>query len=188
VGFRHRTEAEAFLADLRDRLARFGLELHPDKTRLIRFGRTARTRGGPKPPTFNFLGFTHSCGKTRNGYFNVLRQTMRQRWQAKLQEVKLELRKRLHFPIPEQGVYLGAVVRGHVGYYGVPGNSQAINAFRASICRLWRRVLDRRSQRGRVTWERLSRLIARWLPPARICHPYPDLRFAATTQGRSRMR
>jgi RNA-directed DNA polymerase len=187
VGFKRRTEAEAFLAGLRERFAHFGLELHPEKTRLIRFGPNARTRGGPKPPTFNFLGFTHICGRTRKGHFDVLRQTMRRRWQAKLHEVKLELRRRLHFPIPEQGAYLGAVVRGHMRYYGVPGNSQVLDAFRTSVCRLWWRTLNRRSQRRGVPWDRMCRLIPRWIPPARIGHPYPDLRFA-TTRGGSRMR
>jgi group II intron reverse transcriptase/maturase len=188
VGFEHRTEAEALLLDLRERFARFGLELHPEKTRLIRFGRSAGRDGGPKPPTFNFLGFTHSCGKTRKGYFTVLRQTMRQRRQAKLHEVKLELRKRWHLPIPELGAYLAAVVRGHAQYYGVPMNGKAIGAFRAAIGRMWWRILCRRSQRGYVPWHRMHALIDRWLPPARICQPYPLVRFAVTTQGRSRMR
>src|SRR5260370_13133828 len=120
VGFEHRHEAEAFLAALRERFARFGLELHPDKTRLIRFGRTAGQDGGPKPPTFNFLGFTHSSGQPRNGYFTVLRQTIQQRWQAKLSEVKAELRRRLLSPVPELGTYLASVVRGHPPYYAVP--------------------------------------------------------------------
>jgi group II intron reverse transcriptase/maturase len=188
VGFEHRHEAEAFLAALRERFAKFGLELHPDKTRLIRFGRTAGRDGGPKPPTFNFLGFTHSCGKTRKGYFTVLRQTMRQRWQAKLCEVKAELRRRLHSPVPELGAYLASVVRGHVRYYGVPMNGAALGAFRMAIGRLWHRALQRRSQTASVTWQRMHRLIARWLPPAHICHPFPLARFAVTTQGRSRMR
>ncbi len=188
VGFQHRHEAEQFLAALRERFARFGLELHPDKTRLIQFGRFAGKEGGPKPPTFNFLGFTHSCGKTRKGFFTVLRQTMRTRWQAKLREVKTELRRRLHAPIPEQGAYLRAVVMGHVRYYGVPMNGSAIGAFRNAIGWLWRRALSRRSQTARVPWQRMRRLLDRWLPPARICHPYPLARLAVTTQGRSRMR
>jgi group II intron reverse transcriptase/maturase len=188
VGFQHRHEADQFLAALRERFARFGLELHPDKTRLIRFGRFAVKKGGPKPPTFNFLGFTHSCGKTRKGLFTVLRQTMRTRWQAKLREVKTELRRRLHAPIPEQGAYLRAVVMGHVRYYGVPMNGSAIGAFRYAIGWLWRRALSRRSQTARVPWQRMRRLLDRWLPPARICHPYPLVRMAVITQGRSRMR
>lgn len=188
VGFEHRHEAEAFLAALRERFAKFGLELHPDKTRLIRFGRTAGQDGGDKPPTFNFLGFTHSCGKTRKGYFTVLRQTMRQRWQAKLREVKTELRRRLHSPLPELGAYLASVVRGHVRYYGVPMNGPAIGAFRKAIGRLWWQALNRRSQTASASWHRMRRLIDRWLPPAHICHPYPLARFAVTTQGKSRMR
>ena len=188
VGFEHRTEAEALLAALRERFARFGLELHPEKTRLIRFGRSAGRDGGPKPPTFNFLGFTHACGKTRKGYFTVLRQTMRQRRQSKLREVKLELRKRWHRPIAELGAYVAAVVRGHVAYYGVPMNGQAIGAFRAAIGRIWWRALCRRSQKGRVSWRRMRLLRDRWLPPARICHPYPLVRFAVINQGGSRMR
>lgn len=188
VGLEQRHEAEALLAELRERLARFGLELHPEKTRLIHFGRSAGRSGGPKPPTFNFLGFTHSCGKTRKGSFTVLRQTMRTRWQAKLREVKLELRKRLHLPIPELGAYLGAVVRGHVRYYGVPMNGPAIGAFRAAVAKLWWRALCRRSQTADIAWCRMRRFIDRWLPPARICHPYPLVRLAVITQGKSRMR
>jgi hypothetical protein len=188
VGFQHRHEAEQFLVALRERFARFSLELHPDKTRLIRFGRFAGKKGGPKPPTFNFLGFTHSCAKTRKGFFTVLRQTMRARWQAKLREVKAELRRRLHAPIPEQGAYLRSVVMGHVRYYGVPMNGPAISAFRNATGCLWRRALRRRSQTARITWQRMRHLLDRWLPPARICHPYPLARLAVTTQGRSRMR
>lgn len=138
VGFQHRIEAERFLAELRERFARFGLELHPQKTRLIEFGRYAlqnrRDRGDRgAPATFNFLGFTHSCGKTRTGGFTVLRQTMRQRWQAKLREVKTELRTRMHEPISTVGAYLRSVVFGHVRYYGVPMNGPAIRAFRRAV-------------------------------------------------------
>jgi group II intron reverse transcriptase/maturase len=192
VGFEHREEAERFLAELRERFARFGLELHPDKTRLIEFGRFAapdrRQRGGGKPETFNFLGFTHSCAKTRAGKFTVLRQTMRTRLRAKLEEVKTELRRRLHDPIPEQGAYLGSVVRGHVRYYGVPMNGPALNAFRYAIGWTWWRVLRRRSQCHRITARRLRGLVARWLPSPRICHPYPLVRLGVVTQGGSRMR
>jgi group II intron reverse transcriptase/maturase len=132
VGFEHREEADRFLADLRERFVRFGLTLHPDKTRLIEFGRTAdrnrRGRGDGKPETFHVLGFTHACSRTRTGRFTVLRQTMRRRWQAKRQEVTTELRKRLHVPIPEQGAYLRSVVRGHARYYGVPRNAPSLHA------------------------------------------------------------
>lgn len=192
VGFEHREEAEQFLTELRERFAKFGLTLHPDKTRLIEFGRFAATgrrqRGEGKPETFNFLGFTHSCGKTRRGKFTVLRQTVRQRWQAKLKAVKAELRRRLHEPLSVVGSYLGSVVRGHVRYYGVPMNGTSIVAFRQAIGRLWKRALERRSQSHHLSWERMRRYIDRWLPPARICHPYPLVRFGVVTQGKSRMR
>jgi RNA-directed DNA polymerase len=141
VGFQHRAEAERFLAELRERFARFGLTLHPDKTRLLEFGRyadpTRRGRGDGKPETFNFLGFTHSCAKTRKGRFTVLRQTVRTRWQAKLRAVKTELRQRLHQPVPEQGAYLRAIVLGHNRYYGVPLNGPALSAFREAMVQLW---------------------------------------------------
>jgi group II intron reverse transcriptase/maturase len=193
AGFEHRHEAEQFLAELRERFAKFGLELHPEKTRIVEFGRYAernrRNRGdGGKPPTFNFLGFTHSWARTRKGHFTVLRQTMRKRWQAKLKEVAAELRRRLHDPIPEMGAYLRSVVGGHVRYFGVPMNGPAICAFRRAIIWLWRRILLRRSQKHRMPWERVYRYADRWLPPARICHPYPLVRLGVTTQGKSRMR
>ncbi len=192
VGFEHREEAEQFLTELRERFAKFGLTLHPDKTRLIEFGRFAdrarRARGDGKPETFDFLGFTHSCGKTRRGKFTVLRQTMRRRWQAKLKAVKAELRRRLHEPIPVVGAYLRSVVGGHVRYYGVPMNGSSIGAFHQAIGRLWWRALTRRSQSHHLPWERMRRYLDRWLPPARVCHPYPLARFAVHTQGRSRMR
>ncbi|MFN8626361.1 MAG: group II intron reverse transcriptase/maturase [Candidatus Binatia bacterium] len=192
VGFEHREEAERFLTELRERFQQFGLELHPDKTRLLPFGRQAdrrwRNDRGDKPGTFNFLGFTHSCGKTRKGGFTVLRQTMRKRVQAKLKEVKDKLRRRMHDPIPEQGAFLGAVVRGHVRYYGVPMNGWAITAFRRAVGRLWCRTLRRRSQKHRLRWERMHRLIRLCLPPARVCHPYPLQRFGVRTQGRSPVR
>ena len=192
VGFEHREEAEQFLAELRERFAKFGLTLHPDKTRLIEFGRFAaanrRGRGDGRPESFDFLGFTHSCGKTRKGKFTVLRQTVRTRWQAKLRAVKLELRRRLHESIPAVGAYLRSVVGGHVRYYGVPMNGSSIGAFRTAIGWLWWRALKRRSQTHHLSWERMGRYIDRWLPPARICHPYPLVRFGVVTRGRSRMR
>jgi len=192
VGFQHREEAQRFLTALRERFARFGLALHPDKTRLIEFGRFAaahrRARGDGKPDTFNFLGFTHSCGTTERGGFTVRRQTMRQRWQAKLKALKLELRHRLHQPVPEVGAYLRSVVTGHFHYYGVPRNGPALSAFRVSVVRLWHRTLCRRSQTAHVTWKRMYRLIDRWLPRPHICHPYPNQRLIATTQGKSRVR
>jgi len=192
VGFEHCEDAERFLGELRERFARFGLTLHPDKTRLIEFGRHAdrhrRGRGDGKPETFNFLGFTHMCSKTRKGRYTVLRQTMRRRWQAKLREVKAELRRRLHTPIPVQGTYLRSVAVGHTRYYGVPRNGPSISAFHQALGRVWRVTLMRRSQNGFVSWARMRRLMARWVPRPRICHPYPNQRLAFVTQGRSRMR
>ncbi len=192
VGFQYRDDAERFLAELRERFAKFGLDLHPDKTRLIEFGRFAtqnrNRRGGGKPETFNFLGFTHICAKTRKGKFTVRRKTMRKRMQAKLKAIKIELQRRRHEPVPEQGAYVRSVVRGHARYYGVPLNGPSIGAFRQAVGRLWYRSLRRRSQKTRLTWTRMKRLIARWLPSATICHPYPLERLGVLTQGRSRMR
>jgi group II intron reverse transcriptase/maturase len=192
LGFQHQDDGKRFVVALRERFAQFGLALHPHKTRLLEFGRfaadTRRRQGEGKPETFNFLGFTHICGKTRQGRFTVVRQTMRQRMQAKLKALATELRHRLHLPIPEVGAYLRAVLRGHYQYYGVPLNTYALRAFRHAVIRLWRQALGRRSQRARLTWTRMGRLTARWLPPARVCHSYPMLRAVVTIQGRSRMR
>lgn len=185
LGFQYRSEAKKFLAELQARFVRFGLRLHPEKSRLIEFGRFAaqdrerRTEG--KPETFNFLGFTHICGKTKRGMFTVLRKTMRKKWQAKLRELYIELRRRMHEPVPEQGAYLRAVVLGHMRYYGVPMNSRSLQAFRWKVGWLWWKVLRSRSQKTKLTWIRMGRLIAKWLPPARIYHPYPLVRFGVIT-------
>ncbi len=191
VGFQRREDAEQCLADLRARFARFGLTLHPTKTRLLEFGRFAdrdrRARGEGKPASFHFLGFTHCCATTRTGKFTVLRRTMRTRMQAKLKAVKAELRRRRHRPLPEVGAYVRAVVQGHLQYYGVPLNYPSLYAFGRAVGRLWWQALCRRSQR-RVPWTRMHRYLARWLPPIRICHPYPFDRFRVMTQGGSRMR
>jgi len=185
TGFQYRADAVRFRDDLAERFRKFNVELHPEKTRLLEFGPYAaenrRRPGERKPGTFDFLGFTHICGKKRNGRYTVLRQTMRKRLQAKLSEVKADLRRRWHVPIPEVGKWLGAVVRGHVRYYGVPMNSPALAHFRSQVGRLWYRALARRSHKGRVRWDRMKRLIARWLPPARICHPYPLRRLGVIT-------
>ncbi len=177
VGFEFKDDAERFWAELRERMQKFQLELHPEKTRLIEFGRLAaanRKRAGlGKPETFDFLGFKHICGKTRKGRFMVLRQTIRKRMQATLQRVKIELRQRMHDPVPEVGKWLKSVVSGHIRYFGVPGNRYALAHFRFTVSHLWHHALERRSQKGRVQWERMQRLIRRWLPPAHICHPYP---------------
>src|SRR6202162_2513339 len=173
LGFQHRAEAERFLQDWRERLQKFELELHPDKTRLIEFGRFAainrKQRGEGKPETFNFLGFTHICGKKRsNGYFTVVRQTVRKRLQAKLNAVKTELKLRMHASIPDIGKWLRAVVGGHIRYYGVPMNAAALNLFRYRVGQLWYRTLLRRSQRSHLRRGRMQRLIDHWLPPARV--------------------
>jgi RNA-directed DNA polymerase len=185
VGFEFKTEAERFWKELKERMGKFSLELHPEKTRLVEFGRHAadnrERRGAGKPETFNFLGFTHICGTTKKGRFAVIRHTIRKRWLAKLKEVKIELRKRMHDPIPEVGAWLKSVVGGHIRYYGVPGNRYAIANFRFAVGTYWHRGLRRRSQNGRVHWDRMKRLINRWLPPAHICHPYPSHRLRVTT-------
>ena len=192
VGFQYEQDARRFLAGLRVRLAKFGLELHPDKTRLIEFGRFAAVnraaKGQGKPETFDFLGFTHICGVTRSGWFQLKRITIAKRMRAKLAEVKDQLKRRMHQPIPEQGRWLASVVGGHMAYYAVPGNTQAVAAFRDQVTRHWLKALRRRGQKNRITWERIGRIEARWLPPARVMHPYPNVRFDARTQGRSPVR
>lgn len=192
AGFEHREDAERFLADLRDRFAQFGLELHPEKTRLIEFGRYAAEnrarRGDRKPETFDFLGFTHICAKTRNGRFKLKRITIKKKMRAKLQSVKTEMRRRWHHSIPEQGRWLASVLVGHYRYYAVPDNIRALQAFREAVIRLWLKALRRRSQRSGMTWERMRRFAERWLPLARIQHPWPTTRFDAKTLGRSPVR
>jgi RNA-directed DNA polymerase len=192
AGFEHRDDAERFRAELCERFAKFALELHADKTRLIEFGRFAArnrsARGLGKPETFAFLGFTHICAKTRGGRFMLKRVTISKRMRAKLREVNASLKRRRHLPIPEQGRWLASVVRGHLAYYAVPGNTDAVAAFRTQATRHWYRALRRRSQRTRLDWKRMDRLATRWLPPARPLHPFPDARFDARTQGRSPVR
>jgi RNA-directed DNA polymerase len=191
VGFEHRGDGERFLSELVERLRRFGLELNAQKTRLIEFGRHAeenrRSRGEGKPDTFNFLGFTHSCAKTRKGHFVVLRQTMRKRWQAKLKAVKAELRRRMHTPVPDMGRYVRAVILGHMRYYAVPMNAVSVSDFRMGVARIWREVLKRRSQNSHMPWARMRRYIGRWVPQTHVCHPYPWQRFGVITGGKSRM-
>jgi group II intron reverse transcriptase/maturase len=185
VGFQHQGDAKQFQRDLRERFEKFSLELHADKTRLIEFGRFAAAhrsqRGLDKPETFDFLGFTHICGKGRSGSFWLRRTTIKKRMRAKLVEVKDHLKRRRHQPVPEQGRWLASVIRGHLAYYAVPGNFPAIRAFRVQVTRHWLNALRRRSQRHRLTWERMGRLAERYLPPARILHPYPERRFAVRT-------
>jgi RNA-directed DNA polymerase len=183
VGFEHKEDADRFLTDLVERFAKFGLEMKAEKTRLIEFGRFARgreARGLGKPETFDFLGFTHICGKTRAGKFQVLRKTVSKRYRNKLRELHHELEQRRHLPIPEQGKWLRSVVQGHLNYYAVPGNFKVVSNFVEEVKRLWLRALRRRSQKSRMTWDRFGPLATGWLPRIRITHPYPEQRFAVT--------
>jgi Reverse transcriptase (RNA-dependent DNA polymerase) len=185
VGFQHRTEAERFLKEFRERLAKFGLELHSDKTRLIEFGRFAardrKARGEGKPETFTFLGFTHYCGQRhKSGTFTVWRITAKKRMVAKLKAIKVELQRRMHDRMAEVGAWLRKVVLGYYQYHAVPGNTTQLRIFKLRVCRLWQSVLVRRSQRAQMRWERLTPVLNRWIPPPRVLHPYPDARFYAT--------
>jgi group II intron reverse transcriptase/maturase len=185
VGFEHQADAEQFHQELAARFAKFKLKLHPEKTRVIEFGRMAaeqrKARGQGKPETFNFLGFTHICSQTRKGKYTVLRRTMSKRKRAKLKEIKMELRQRLHYPVLEVGRWLRLVVAGHNRYYGVPSNLGSLSVFRFHVGRAWYRTLRRRSQKTRLTWERMRRLINLWLPRPRLHHPYPLRRFGVIT-------
>jgi len=182
MGFQYREDAEALKRELQVRMQAYGLELHEEKTRLLEFGRFAAgnraRRGEGKPETFDFLGFTHICGKRRSdGKFTVKRRTVRKRLAAKVKAVREALMRRICRPITETGSWLHSVVQGHLNYFSVPGNQQACNAFRANICRAWRRVLCRRSQNGEVSWQRLSMWIRRFIPSVRVLHPYPNQRL-----------
>jgi group II intron reverse transcriptase/maturase len=182
VGFQHETDARRFWDAMRERLREFSLSLHPDKTRLIRFGRFAaqnhEKRGLGKPETFKFLGFVLICGKSRRGNFQIRRKSRRDRMSAKLREIKEALRQRMHAPIPETGKWLAQVVAGYFAYHAVPTNSSAIAAFRNHVIILWHRQLCRRSQRGRVVWTQMAKLADEFLPRPRILHPWPNVRFA----------
>jgi len=192
VGFERRDDAERFLDELRERLARFHLELHPEKTRLIEFGRRAATdrkrRGDKKPETFNFLGFTHMCSTRKSGGFTVRRKTQRKRMVAKLSSINVELRRRMHEPIAKVGEWLRSVLRGHYNYYAVPHNSRTLSVFRWRVARVWKSVLSRRSDKGEFDWKQMIRLIERWLPKPRVLHPYPGQRLCVKTRGRSPVR
>ncbi len=186
TGFQYQNEATRFRQELQERLAKFGLEMHNEKTRLLEFGRFAsanRTkRGDGKPETFDFLGFTHICARTRkNDRFTVRRKTIAKRLRAKLKEVRKEIKRRMHTPVPAQGKWLRSVIFGHLNYYAVPGNRKSVDTFRTEIMRSWFRALRRRSQKGRnLTWERIKRLVKTWLPTAKIKHPYPSQRLCVT--------
>jgi group II intron reverse transcriptase/maturase len=183
-GFQHQADADRFLQNLRERLGKFGLELHPDKTRRIEFGRFAeqnrRRRGEDKPETFDFLGLTHISGKNRLGRFTVRRKTIRKRMRAKLREIKQQLRERMHDPVRQTGQWLKSMVQGHFLYYAVPGNIDSLSVFRNRLTGYWWRTLRRRSQKRRISWTRMLALADRWLPRPRVLHPYPADRFAAT--------
>lgn len=180
-GFEHEVEARRFMEQLRERMEQFALTLHADKTRLIEFGRYAaerrRRRGVGKPETFNFLGFTHICGRSRSGGFVLKRKTRRDRMQERLRAVKEQLRRRMHESIQQQGCWLGQVVRGYFAYHAVPTNRASLSAFRFAVLDLWRRTLRRRSQTDSTTWVRMQRLATEFLPAARILHPWPEARF-----------
>jgi RNA-directed DNA polymerase len=191
VGFEHESDARRFWDAMRKRLEEFSLSLHPEKTRLIEFGRHAAARraqrGLGKPETFKFLGFIFICGRSRKGKFQLQRKSRRDRMRAKLREIKENLRRLMHQLIPEQGRWLAQVIRGYFAYHAVPTNYPALSAFRYHIERLWLRTLRRRSQKDDFSWERIRKLANDFLPKPKILHPWPSVRFAVTTQGGSRM-
>jgi group II intron reverse transcriptase/maturase len=184
MGFERHQDAHRCLAAWQARLQGFGLSLHPEKTRLIEFGRYAaerrQQRGAGKPETFDFLGFTHICGKfAKTGKFVVRRKTIQKRLRAKLQQVKAELHRRWHMPMAEVGRWVQRVVQGYFNYHAVPGNRASLESFRSQIIWLWLRTLRRRSQRSRMRWSRFGPIVATWIPRPRILHPFPALRFDA---------
>ena len=184
LGFQYRADADRFLVDFQERLAKFGLELNPDKTRRIEFGRLAEPsrlqRGEGKPETFDFLGFTHISGTNRKGYFVVKRKTIGKRMRDKLEDIKNALQQRMHDPIVQTGKWLKSVVQGYFNYHAVPGNTDSLRVFRFRVTRLWRQVLLRRGQRHYLNWVRMRQLEVRWLPAPRVLHPWPSVRFNAT--------
>jgi len=193
LGFQHEYEARRFLRDLQERMCKFELTLHPDKTKLIRFGRFAaeqcKARGWKKPGTFDFLGFTHFCTRSYDKkYFVIGRKTIGKRMRSRLQEIKVALRKRMHDSIAETGAWLRKVLVGHLNYYAVPGNGRSLRWFVFQVTRQWMWSLRRRSQKATMTWRRFNGIVKRFLPPVRISHPFPCNRFDANTQGRSPVR
>ena len=184
VGFENVRTAETFLAVLQERLGKFGLTLHPDKTRLIEFGRYAaerrRKRGQGRPETFDFLGFTHCCGTDRQGNFQVVRVTIKKRMRATLTAIREKLLQRRHEPVPVQGEWIRRVLNGYFAYHAVPTNLWQLNGFRTEVCRAWRHALLRRSQRSRLNWLRFNRLVRAYIPSCRVLHPYPEQRFFAS--------
>ncbi|QCX08048.1 hypothetical protein FGF03_30025 (plasmid) [Klebsiella pneumoniae] len=192
IGFDKRYDARRFRIAMQRRLREFGLTVHPEKTRLMEFGRFAAEnraiRGKGKPETFNFLGFTHISGKDRNGRFMLIRKTRRDRMTATLKAIKDGLRRRWHYSIPEQGKWLRRVVQGYLNYHSVPGNFPTMQKFRTHVTNLWRRALRRRSQKDDTTWTKANKLAAAWLPRVRVLHPWPVERFTARHPGRSPVR
>jgi RNA-directed DNA polymerase len=193
VGFEHEQEAKAFLQDLHERLRAFELALHPDKTRLIRFGRQAAKQraslGEGKPETFDFLGFTHFCTRSRTwGTFVIGRKTIKKRMRAKLKAIKVELRKRMHDPIAKTGEWVQQMLQGHLNYYAVSGNHPSMWWFCNQVRWLWLKSLRRRSQKAHLSWERFIRIADRFFPPIKVLHPLPCHRFDAKTRGRSPVR
>jgi RNA-directed DNA polymerase len=182
VGFQHKADAERFWTEMAQRLATFALSLHPDKTRLIEFGRSTASdrarRGLGKPETFNFLGFTHICGRSRAGRFQLRRRTRRDRMRAKLREIRDALWQHRHAPLNQQGSWLRQIVRGYFAYHAVPTNSVAMSEFRGIVLWHWLRALRRRGQRDKTTWAFINRLADRWIPKSRVLHPWPSKRFA----------
>ena len=187
LGFQHRSDADRFLEDFRERLRKFGLELHPDKTRRIEFGRFAeqdrKRRGEGKPETFDFLGLTHISGKDRNGSFALKRKTISKRLRARLLEIKQQLRGRMHDPVAQTGAWLRSVVQGYFNYHAIPGNIDSLSVFRYRVTRLWRNILIFRGQRHNLNWAKMQRLANRWIPQPHVLHPYPRVRFDAIHPG-----
>jgi RNA-directed DNA polymerase len=193
VGFQHEHQARAFLDDLKERMRKFELALHPDKTRLIRFGRHAAKQreklGEGKPETFDFLGFTHFCTRSRKwGSFVIGRKTIKKRMRAKLLAIKIELRRIMHDPIAKTGAWVKQMLKGHLNYFAVSGNHPSPWWFFNKVKRLWLKSLKRRSQTARLNWERFIQFVARFFPPIRTIHPLPCHRFDARTRGRSPVR
>jgi hypothetical protein len=182
MGFQYRSDAEQFQTELKERLAKFSLEMHEGKTKLIEFGRFAienrKEHGEGKPETFDFLGFTHICTRKKNGRFTIYRKTITKRLRDKIKKVREILLRKRHRPVLEQGAWLRVVMQGHFNYYGVPGNRKALDTFRKQIQRSWLQALRRRSQKARtLTWDRMKKLIGTWLLTARVVHPYPNQRL-----------
>jgi group II intron reverse transcriptase/maturase len=193
MGFQQEGDSKRFLAEMSERLAKFGLTMNETKTRLIEFGRFAaarrKRRGLGKPETFDFLGFTHCCSRNRQGQYKLLRLTVKKRMRTTIAAIREKLMSRRHEPIAVVGKWLNRVVQGYFNYHAIPGNLSRLNVLRRDICRAWRHALMRTSQRHRQNWERFNRIVKRFVPPVRQVHPYPEDRFFAShTQGRSRMR